>query len=464
MSRAPVKVTYRRGVIVGAAAAEQDDQFLSECFVDNGTADILSDTNRNESIILGRVGAGKSALIKHVEDSERTLRIDPQEFSMNYIENSSAIQLLNELGVSLDVLFQALWKHVLTVEVLRLKYKESNIRESIEKFFAPRNKKESNAEALDYFREFGGSDFWTTTELRIKEIISRAEQSVESEMGGKAATILAKLRSANKLSEQERREYRDKAQKAVSAVQIQKLHKVVDALGDVLEDQQKSYFIVIDDLDTGWARSEIRYRLIRALIEAIKKFRKIRNLKIIIAMRIDLLDTVFRETRDSGFQEEKFEAFFLRLMWDQSDIVDVMDRRIRKVFKDQYTKKEVGFYDVFQNKVGSEQTDKYITDRIAGRPRDAILFLNFIFQEAAGKTLITKRVIQQAEVLYSASRAVSLCEEWNDRFPNLHLYLKTLKGLNSRFLIADMPLASLNNLLLDCVGIKEHDEVSKAAE
>ena len=240
MSRAPVKVTYRRGVIVGAAAAEQDDQFLSECFVDNGTADILSDTNRNESIILGRVGAGKSALIKHVEDSERTLRIDPQEFSMNYIENSSAIQLLNELGVSLDVLFQALWKHVLTVEVLRLKYKESNIRESIEKFFAPRNKKESNAEALDYFREFGGSDFWTTTELRIKEIISRAEQSVESEMGGKAATILAKLRSANKLSEQERREYRDKAQKAVSAVQIQKLHKVVDALGDVLEDQQKS--------------------------------------------------------------------------------------------------------------------------------------------------------------------------------------------------------------------------------
>jgi len=464
VSRAPVKVTYRRGVIVGAAAAEQDDQFLSECFVDNGTADILSDTNRNESIILGRVGAGKSALIKHVEDSERTLRIDPQEFSMNYIENSSAIQLLNELGVSLDVLFQALWKHVLTVEVLRLKYKESNIRESIEKFFAPRNKKESNAEALDYFREFGGSDFWTTTELRIKEIISRAEQSVESEMGGKAATILAKLRSANKLSEQERREYRDKAQKAVSAVQIQKLHKVVDALGDVLEDQQKSYFIVIDDLDTGWARSEIRYRLIRALIEAIKKFRKIRNLKIIIAMRIDLLDTVFRETRDSGFQEEKFEAFFLRLMWDQSDIVDVMDRRIRKVFKDQYTKKEVGFYDVFQNKVGSEQTDKYITDRIAGRPRDAILFLNFIFQEAAGKTLITKRVIQQAEVLYSASRAVSLCEEWNDRFPNLHLYLKTLKGLNSRFLIADMPLASLNNLLLDCVGIKEHDEVSKAAE
>ncbi len=382
---------------------------------------------------------------------------------MNFIENSSAIQLLNELGVSLDVLFQALWKHVLTVEVLRLRYKDNNLRDSLEKFFSPRDKKDSEAEAVNYFQEFGGSEFWNTTELRIKEIVSRTEKSVAAEMGAESSSVLAKIRGGKAVSEQEKREYQEKCQRAVSSVQMLKLHKVVDALQDVLEDKQKQYFIVIDDLDTNWASSEIRYRLIRALIEAIKKFRKIRNLKIVIAMRVDLLDTVFRETRDSGFQEEKFEAFFLRLRWEPSDLIDIMDRRIRKVLKDQYTKNDVGFYDVFQEKIGSEPTTKYITDRIAGRPRDAILFLNFIFQEAEGKTQITKRVIQQAEVLYSSSRATSLCQEWHDRFPNLHKYLNLLKGLNSRFLVSEFPLASLNDLLLDCVGFTSPDEISLLA-
>lgn len=462
-ARKPARITYRKGVIVGAAAAEQDNEFLSECFVDNGTVNILSDTERNESIILGRVGAGKSALISQLESTNRCVRIEPDEFSMSFIENSSAIQLLNELGVSLDVLFQALWKHVLAVEALRLKYKDSNLRESLEKLFSSKGKRDAESEAWQYFKDFGGSDFWNTVELRIREIVSRTEKSVEVETGANSSQLLAKIRAKGKVSDDEKREYHDRCQRAVSGVQIQKLHKVVDALHDVLDDKQKKYFIVIDDLDTNWASSTIRYRLIRALIEAIKKFRKIRNLKIVVAMRVDLLDTVFRETRDSGFQEEKFEAFFLRLRWGASDLIDIMDRRIRKVFKDQYTNANVGFYDIFQEKIGSQSTGDYISERIAGRPRDAILFLNFIFQEAEGKTQITKRVIQQAEVLYSASRAASLCDEWHDRYPNLNRYLRAFQGFNSRFLVSEIPLSILEDLLLDCLSFSKHDEISRLA-
>jgi len=250
---------------------------------------------------------------------------------MQHIESSSAIQLLNEIGVSLDVLFQALWKHVLTVEVLRLRYDagdENKIREGLDLFFSSKDKKESAREALHYFKEFGGTDFWQTTEMRIREIVQRTEKSLESELGANALGTLAKLKGRNGESLQERKQIRDRCQRAVSNVQMLKLHKVVDALQEVMDDKQRKYFIVIDDLDTNWAGTQIRYRLIRALIEAIKKFRKIRNLKIVVAMRVDLLDTVFRETRDSGFQEEKFEDFFLRLRWTEAEIIEVIDRRI----------------------------------------------------------------------------------------------------------------------------------------
>jgi len=329
--KGPVKVTFRKGVTAGAAAAENDDAFLAECFVDNGTAAILADVTKNQSVIVGRVGAGKSALIRHLEEAERCKRIDPQEFAMQHIESSSAIQLLNEIGVSLDVLFQALWKHVLTVEVLRLRYDagdENKIREGLDLFFSSKDKKESAREALHYFKEFGGTDFWQTTEMRIREIVQRTEKSLESELGANALGTLAKLKGRNGESLQERKQIRDRCQRAVSNVQMLKLHKVVDALQEVMDDKQRKYFIVIDDLDTNWAGTQIRYRLIRALIEAIKKFRKIRNLKIVVAMRVDLLDTVFRETRDSGFQEEKFEDFFLRLRWTEAEIIEVIDRRI----------------------------------------------------------------------------------------------------------------------------------------
>ncbi len=57
------KVVFRQDWNIGKAAAEADTDLLRQCFVDNGLAAQLEDTNNNASIILGRVGAGKSALL-----------------------------------------------------------------------------------------------------------------------------------------------------------------------------------------------------------------------------------------------------------------------------------------------------------------------------------------------------------------------------------------------------------------
>jgi hypothetical protein len=463
-TRKIVKVTYRKNVKAGAASAELDQDFLKECFVNNGTVDELANIQSNASIVLGRVGSGKSAALQFLEENFKTHRIDPQEFSLSYIENSDAIQLLSELGVNLDNLFQALWKHVLTVELIRAKYVldgKSGDLKFWNKVFRPASTKSAEKAAIDYFDEFGGTEFWQTTETRVKEIIKRIDQCVESEVGSDVKTIRAKVAAKLGVSDQERSEIIQKCNTAVNGVQIQKLHQVISMLDEIFSDSSDNYYLLIDDLDTYWASNTIRFRLIRSLIETVKRFRKVRTAKIVVALRTDLLDTVIRETRDSGFQEEKYEDYFQRIHWTPSDIIEVVDQRIRKVFKDQYTRSDVGFYDIFPEKIGSEYTQNYFVERTALRPRDAIIFLNRIFEELAGKTAITKRIVQEAEKNYSEGRFSSLCEEWSDRYPNLESHLSFLKGMPSRFLLSEVPIERVNAQIMEYMDCDPKDELTE---
>jgi hypothetical protein len=58
---------------------------------------------------------------------------------------------------------------------------------------------------------------------------------------------------------------------------------------------------LIDNLDGGWAGDDhTQYALIRGLIESLKTFRRIPNLKIIVAMREDLYEATIRTTTNSA--------------------------------------------------------------------------------------------------------------------------------------------------------------------
>ncbi|MNI99331.1 hypothetical protein D3C73_1583820 [compost metagenome] len=67
------------------------------------------------------------------------------------------------------------------------------------------------------------------------------------------------------------------------------------------EDMQQC-FILIDKLDERWVDESIRFRLIRALIASLKSFKAVRNLKVLVALRTDILERVVQETSDITFQ------------------------------------------------------------------------------------------------------------------------------------------------------------------
>lgn len=466
-ARAP-KAVFRQDWSIGQAAAEADGQLLQNCFVDNGLVGQLLNTDDNSSIVLGRVGAGKSALLRHIEDTQpRVVRIDPSLFSIKYICNSSALEFVSELGVKLDPVFQALWKHVLCVEYIRLRFNiktqsdAKKIWNQITNFLSFNDAKRA---AYEYFKEFGGVEFWQTTEVRLKEIDTKLERELTSQLNISHELIRAGATGARKLSEAQRLEVVNNAKTFINNIHMAALQNVVTALADMDQSNHGAkYFIIIDDLDTDWANTETRHRLIRALIETIRRFRPIRQLKIIVAMRTDLLESVVESTRDAGLQIEKLEDFFLRVAWTEGELREVVEKRINHALKQRYTRQSVAFLDVFPREVRQKPTLDYMLERTLRRPRDVILFVNECFKAASGRTEMSPNLIQDAYRTYSANRRVSLLEEWHDVYPDLDLHLDMLAGLRARTAVASIPLASVNHQTLKYVSRdKSHDEVTRA--
>lgn len=129
-------IVVRRGMSVGAMSAEDDQKFLSECFVETGQAEQVLDITNPKSIALGRTGAGKSALLLHLtESSSNVASVDPEDLSLSYISNSDILRFFDEIDINLDVFYQLLWRHVLVVELLKLK-KEFHDQESAKRWLA----------------------------------------------------------------------------------------------------------------------------------------------------------------------------------------------------------------------------------------------------------------------------------------------------------------------------------------
>lgn len=457
------KFVFKKNMKIGAPDAEADHEFLSTCFLDTGDLPVLADTSRHECIILGRTGSGKSALISVLKaHAEHCIEIDPQELSLNYISNSTILKFFETLGVDLDLFYNLLWRHILAVELIKYKYDIRN-EESKRGFFARINQyfedDVAKVRALNYFDEWGGK-FWLETERRIHEITEKIEDKLKAAFKLGSTDYGFDVEKLKSLGTEIKAEIKYNAQNIVSSVQIKELNRIIELLRDyAFDDEQQKYYIVIDKLDEKWVDDSLRYRLIRALIETIKTFKKLPNVKIVIAIRRDLLDRVFENTRDSGFQLEKYENYFLNINWTGEQLVRLLDSRINHVFEYHYRSGHVYFKDMFPESVGKQTTAEYILKRTLLRPRDVIMFVNSCIEEASNKPQITVQTIKNAESKYSAKRLESLCYEWYSEYPLLNLYVDILRNRPSGFEVTGLTDASFDdfvcNILAKADGIDD---------
>lgn len=372
-------------------------------------------------VVAGRTGSGKTAILRYLESQSRNAAaIDPFEMSMSYVSNSDALRFLNAIGADLDLFFQVLWKHVLCIEYIRLRWDVDSVEKSrniFTRIFDGFSRDDRKRKSLDYIRAWEGK-FWITMDQNIKEITEAVEQKLHAEIGGEIDKFKAGGQYDKRLSREKKSEIVARTRKIISSDQLSELHGVIEMLASQDSDT-KGYYLTVDRLDERWVDDSVRFRMIKGLMESLKTFRRIKNLKILVALRADVLERVVQETADISFQREKFEDLMVRLQWTRGELRLLVESRINALFKRQYTGGLIGFSDVFPPTIGAKDTFEWMTERTLMRPRDIIAFINECIDASNGQSTVSVSTVRKAEVNFATKRRDALVQEWSSAYPSL---------------------------------------------
>lgn len=463
-------IKLKPGANIGEPAAEDDHRFLSTCFVNHPAVETIKDQSSHRCLLLGRTGTGKSALLWHLEQTLPDVsRVNPKDVAFEYIGNSPILRTLSEIGVDLHILYEYLWTHVLTLHIIRecMHVQSDDALGRVIGFIKSRVLRDDKRKiALNYLEKYG-DNFWNTIEQVSSEFTDNVSEQMATDAGLDVKALKAKFTEGNAFKEEEKRLFKYRAQECVNRIQMRELKTVVEALADNIN-KANSYYVLIDDLDQQWAGdSSTQYALIRALIDTLKTFRRMTNLKIVVAMREDLYEATLRTTTDMHFQAEKRIGIIQRLTWSDGALASLIDRRIAELFRHQYTKKTIGIGDVLPPLVQQQTAIAFVLARTLKRPRDAIAFINRILSTNEGEPLpLPARAITKAEPLYSAERQQALEYEWRSCHPLIHSFLSSACDLPATFTVENFDEDRLLQLALDVSDLSRQpvDDIERIAK
>lgn len=363
---------------------------------------------------------------------------------------------MSDAGVDLDVLYQLIWRHLLAIELIQCNQnfeneaKAKNYFAALHDKFARGNgtKEKRKKSALSQLERYL-SAYNDKTVDRVENIVKKIEGDLVAGINLEEIGIPVSFTASLSAKKETREKVVQRAQAVINNIDLRDLGEIINLLADdVFNDPMQETFIVIDELDERWVDTKVKYDLIRALIESIKKFRKIRRAKVVIALREDLLEKVLRETRFEGGQEEKFEDLFQRLRWKPEELRNIIEKRIKWLFENKYTSKEITFSDIFGSKVQDEEPFNYMLDRTLQRPRDIIQFANYCFESSEGQTQVKAKSIREAETRYSKRRYEALLQEWEIVNPLTDICCELLENQKSKFSLANFTKNEAENFAI----------------
>lgn len=455
---------FKRHAIVGAIDAIEDREILKDCFIDTGELEILRDTSQPQCIILGRTGAGKTALLEMLcEREENVIQIAPESLALTYLSNNGVLKFYLDVGVDMELFFRYLWRHIFVVEILRAYFDTTTEGKTLRFIDDLKNlvlRSKAKERARDYL-VIRGQTFWKETDYRVVQYTTKLEQEIGAAASASLEAAIPGFASgkvqlnpsiAKKLTDEQKGEIAQIGQTVVDRQQMQEMSEVMNLLRDqLLYDKQKRSYITIDRLDEKWVNDDLRYRLLRALLETVRDFNhKLPTTKLIVAIREDLLMRVFRYTRRSGDQEEKYTSLYLNLSWKPADLEELLDCRVNQLIRHQYTTAQVRTRDLLPATVlKKEDPLQFILDRTMLKPRDVIDFFNKCIAAAEGKAAISQASLLEAEGAYSESRLRALADEWSADYPTLLPIVFFLKKQKKVFRMEDIDIRQFENFMLE---------------
>jgi hypothetical protein len=410
---------------LGGEQAEADP-LLEFVFYRSGDYETIESRLDSRCFIIGRTGSGKSAAFQHLEEThgKKVIRITPEDLSLPYIVDLRVIRYLDSLDVNLDLLYTALWKHVLLVEIIRRRYNVDSpiAKQNFLEIIRDRVKRDpAKKAALDYLDEFGSS-FWCETDERVREITETFEERIDAEakarFGLPHAGVSAGSDSGTIMTTESRAEQADRFQRIVNQTQLARLNKMLNVLDeDILDTPHQSLYVIVDDLDREWVDERVANDLIRCLFKTVLDLKRVRHLKVLVALRTNIFHELDFGAR--GGQEEKFRSLVLQMRWSKRDLEELIDERVRYVSK----LNDSGLMAVDDLLPHTNNTRgcafDYILDRTLMRPRDTISFINECLSIHSANGRLTWSDITRAEKSYSENRLFALRDEWKPTYPGI---------------------------------------------
>ena len=299
----------------------------------------------------------------------------------------------------------------------------------------------SKVAALEYLEEFEDK-FWCETDERVRDITRKFEQQINGEarvtLGAPGAAELSTGMSGTDLySTEEHTEEVARYQRIVNETQLPRLNQMMGVLDeDILDSDQHFTYIVIDDLDRDWVDETVANALIRCLFRAVSDLKRVRNLKVVVALRTNIFEALEFGSKTGG-QEEKFRSLTFSMDWTERELEEMLsDRAIAASNKFDLE----GISSVKDLLPAKNQTRgsalEYILRRTLMRPRDAIAYFNEAFRHSGGRLKLTWDVMHAAELSYSKKRLLALRDEWKPNYPGLdrvfELFTSTSTSLDDR--------------------------------
>ena len=171
------------------------------------------------------------------------------------------INFFESIDVKLDLFYRMLWRHILILELLKLRYDftaDTSSNSSIFRNFLDWFKTHNERKAYDYFQQWGDK-FWLETDEQLKQITTKLESDTKASLGLNSQIIQAGVEGLSRYSEEQITDIKRKAHQVIDGSQIANLNQILDSLNQsAFNDPQKKFYLIIDQLDEDWANTATR--------------------------------------------------------------------------------------------------------------------------------------------------------------------------------------------------------------
>jgi hypothetical protein len=389
----------------GDDSAEKDEHLL-EYFVSSEAFRRLSENRR--SLVVGRKGSGKSALLKklydHFQQNDHTyvIKLAPKFNNIRTVLNDK--DLKESFGD--EIFFQHTWLRQIFIDLLcivghsaRGTYCHGSLA------YARNIAQELNRTSKDFVEN-------------ISEVLEKAKLKAGS-LGEFGLTLDNKLKEISE----------------VDALQ----HHLIE-----LAKNGAHFVALIDDLDLGWDNSPTANNLLLGLLSASNYISGLhQSMHPIVFLREDVYTILLSKTQHS----DKYRDVE-RIRWTQEQLISILEERINfnRQKLDCPTINEP-FFSVFPRTIGTANTDNWLIEKTLSRPRELIQLARH-YTEDVNDSNPSDEKLKSAEPPYSGWKLDDLCAEYSNQYPGLVSIMSHWKTMFRRRKY-HLKRAEIDEILLD---------------